>query len=285
MTRRPRNSVQDRPARITLLLRRIRKFLRPVAWASAAMIALLVIAGLVHSASPGGALATLRERLGNATAFAGLRVTHIVVKGRFNTPEPALRTALGVNRGSPILGFSVEQARKRIEKLSWVDHATVERRLPGTVVVYLEERRPFAIWQHGGKFVLIDRNGQVVTNEDVAQFRQLPLVVGAGAPQAATSLLDALAKLPALQQRVVAAVRVGQRRWNLLMKSGMNIMLPEGHARIALDRLMALQRDHVVLDRPLSAIDMRLPDRVVFRPQANQTSDTAANPNAPKKPT
>ena len=102
----------------------------------------------LHSAAPGGTLATLRERFGGATAFAGLRVTDVVIEGRANTPEPLLRAALGVSMGDPILGFSVELARQRIETLSWVEHATVERRLPGTVVVYLQERRPFAIWQN-----------------------------------------------------------------------------------------------------------------------------------------
>jgi len=68
-------------------------------------------------------------------------------------------------------------------------------------VVFLQERRPFAVWQHQGKFVLIDRAGQIVANQDVAQFRQLPLVVGAGAPPAAAELLDALTARPALQAR------------------------------------------------------------------------------------
>ena len=284
MTRRPRNSVKDRPARTTLLLRRARKLLRPAAWASVGILGLLIVMLALHSAAPGGTLASLHERLGRATAFAGLRVTKVVVEGRSNTPEALLRAAIGVNKGDPILGFSLDQARKRIETLSWVEHATVERRLPGTVVVYLQERRPFAIWQHDGKFVLIDRNGQVVAHQDVAQFRQLPLVVGAGAPAAATTLLDALTARPALQARVVAAVRVGERRWNLLMKSGINVMLPEGHAAAALDRLMQLQQDHAVLDRPLAVIDMRLPDRLVLRPRPDAHSDTAANPNAPKKP-
>ena len=96
------------------------------------MVLLGVIA--VHSSAPGGTLATLRERLGGATAFAGLRVTDVVIEGRANTPEPLLRAALGVSIGDPLLGFSVEQARQRLETLSWVEHATVERRLPGTVV-------------------------------------------------------------------------------------------------------------------------------------------------------
>jgi cell division protein FtsQ len=285
MTKRPRNSVKDRPTRSTLLLRKARRLLRPAAWLAAAALAGLLIVAAVHSASPGGTLASLRERLGRITAVAGLRVGRVVVEGRANTPEPLLRAALGVNKGDPILGFSVEQARQRIQTLSWVEHATVERRLPGTVVVFLQERRPFAVWQHQGKFVLIDRAGQIVANQDVAQFRQLPLVVGAGAPAAAAELLDTLTARPALQARVVAAVRVGERRWNLLMKSGTDVLLPEGHAEAALDRLMQLQQDHAVLDRPLAAIDMRLPDRLVLRPRPDSHSDTAANPNTPKKPT
>lgn len=284
MSRRPRNSVRDRPARSTLLLRRVRKMLRPITWASVAVLVSLFVALAVHSATSGG-FGSFRERLGRLTAFAGLRVTKVVVEGRANTPESLLRAAIGVTKGDPILGFSVEQARRRIETLSWVRHATVERRLPGTVVVHVQERRPFAIWQHDGKFVLIDRNGNVVSNEDVAHFRQLPLVVGAGAPAAAAGLLDALLTHPALQARTVAAVRVGKRRWNLMTKDGITVMLPAGHAAVALDRLMQLQQDHAVLDRPLAAIDMRLPDRVVFRPRASAKGDAAANSNVPKKPT
>ena len=162
----------------------------------------------------------------------------------------------------------MQDARSRIETLSWVEHAAVERRLPGTLVVNLTERRPYAIWQYQGKFTLIDRDGQVVTNEDVAAFGELPLVVGAGAPAAATPLLEALDAQPALKSRVMAAVRVGERRWNLRMKNGTDVMLPEGAEPQALAKLAQLQSDDALLDRPLVVVDMRLPDRLVVRPQA-----------------
>lgn len=267
VTRSPRNSVNDRPGRWKLLLRRQKRLLRPAGWLAFASIVVLLGLIAMRSAAPGGTLATMRERLGGATAFAGLRVTDVVIEGRANTPEPLLRSALGVSKGDPILAFSVELARQRIETLSWVEHATVERRLPGTVVVFLQERRPFAIWQHQGKFLLIDRNGQQVTNQNVAEFRQLPLVVGAGAPAAAAVLIDALTDRPDLQRRIVAAVRVGERRWNLRLNNGADVMLPEGHEVEALDRLMQLQQEHALLDRPLAAIDMRLGDRLVVRPK------------------
>ena len=282
VTRSPRNSVNDRPGRWKLLLRRQKRLLRPAGWLAFGVMVLLIGAIAVHSAAPGGTVATLRERFGGATAFAGLRVTDVEIEGRANTPEPLLRAALGVSKGDPILGFSLEQARQRVESLSWVEHATIERRLPGTVVVYLQERRPFAIWQNQGKFVLIDRAGQIVANQDVASFRQLPLVVGIGAPSAAAVLLDALTDRPELQKRVIAAVRVGERRWNLLLNNNASVLLPEGHEIAALDRLMQLQQEHALLDRPLAAIDLRLPDRLVVRPRAD--AETPA-PLPPKKPT
>ena len=284
VTRSPRNSVNDRPGRWKLLLRRQKRRLRPAGWVAFGMLVLLLGVMAMHSAAPGGTLAMLRERLGGVAGFAGLRVTDVVIEGRANTPEPLLRAALGVNKGDPILGFSVEQARQRVETLSWVEHATIERRLPGTVVVFLQERRPFAIWQNQGKFVLIDRAGQVVANQDVAAFRQLPLVVGPGAPAAAAALIDALTDRPELQQRVIAAVRVGERRWNLRLNSGTDVMLPEGHEIPALDRLMQLQREHALFDRPLAAIDLRLPDRLVLRPRPDSHTDTTAEAAA-KRPT
>jgi cell division protein FtsQ len=277
VSRLPRNSVQDRPSWLKLLMRRQKRLIRPLAWVCFACFIALLLIGMVRSAAPGGTLATLREHIGNATAFAGLRVHNVVIEGRANTPEPLLRAALGVNKGDPMLGFSLEAARQRIETLSWIEHASVERRLPDTIVVNITERRPFAIWQNDGKYVLIDRNGQVVADQDVANFRNLPLVVGAGAPAASAVLLDALTARPSLQQRVVAAVRVGERRWNLRMNNGADVMLPEGHEVAALDRLMQLQQDHDVLDRPLVAIDMRLPDRLVLRPRATEPAGPLPN--------
>jgi cell division protein FtsQ len=206
----------------------------------------------------------------------------VIVHGRHNTPEPLLRAALGVEQGDPILGFSLSAARARIESLAWVQSAVVERRLPGTVLVILTEKRPFALWQHDGQFSVIDRDGDVVTERDVRAFRVLPLVVGPGAPTHAATLLDTLARLPSIGARVVAAVRVGERRWNLLLKDGATIELPDGHAEAALARLAELDAKYALLDRPLAVVDMRLGDRLVLRPWPQEPAPSA--PAAPKEP-
>jgi cell division protein FtsQ len=281
-----RGSVNDRPPKWKLFLRRQRWMLRPFAWGCAGLAVIAAGVVLLRNAQPGSSIASVRERIGTMTADAGMRIKDIVIEGRANTPEPILRAALGVNKGDPIIGFSLDQARMRIEKLTWVAHATVERRLPGTIVVVLWERRPFAVWQNQGKYVLIDRDGQPVTDEEVAKFRDLPLIVGPGAPEAARVLLDGLTDRPMIQTRIVAAMRISERRWNLRMKNGTDILLPEGHEVEALDRLLVLQQDTALLDRPLQTIDMRLGDRLVLRPLGASPSDkTAPAPPVPKKPT
>jgi cell division protein FtsQ len=269
-----------RPSRIKLLMRRQRRNLRLVAFFVAGFGVLLALVFISHSAQRGGAIASIQERLDKAV---DLRVTGIDVKGRANTPEPLLRAALGVSVGDPILGFSVEGARSRIESLSWVEHVAVERRLPGTIVVDLLERRPFAIWQNSGKFQLIDRAGNVVENEDVSAFSDLPLVVGLDAPAHAAAILDALSAEPTIKTRVGAIVRVGERRWNLQLTNGITVMLPEGHEAVAMHRLAELQADQLLLDRPLVLVDMRLPDRLAVRarPPAASAQPNGATPALP----
>lgn len=290
----PRNSVHDRPSAWRLMLRRQRRLVKPAGYVAAASVAFLLLAMGVQAVRSytGGSLVGLREKMGEATAAFGLRVRDVEIEGRQNTPEPLLQAAIGIGKGSPILGFSLEDTRARIETIPWVERATIERKLPGTVIINLQERRPFAIWQNQGKFVLVDREGQVVTNQDVTLFHHLPLIVGSGAPTAAATLLDALRDRPVLLDKVSASVRVGERRWNLRMTNGTDVMLPEGHEVAALNKLLRLQQDHDVLDRPLAAIDLRLPDRLVFRPRAEKDAAPAlpglSAPTVPviaKKPT
>jgi len=280
---RPERPRSDRPTRWQLLLRRKRRLLRPAAVVLTILLTIGAVAVMARGAQPGPAIAGLRERI---AAAASLRVGRVVIEGRTSTPEAQLRAALGVSPGDKLLGFSLDAARARIEALTWVQHATVERRLPGTVVVQLTERRPFAVWQNAGRFVLIDRAGQVVSDQDpikdAAAFTVLPLVVGAGAPENAAAMLDMLAAQPGLRSRVVAVVRVGERRWNLRLNNGADVLLPEGQEAVAMAKLMELHAAQSLLDRPLQMLDLRLPDRLVVRPLPEPHGPV---PSGPRRPT
>ncbi|WP_428375641.1 cell division protein FtsQ/DivIB [Lichenicoccus sp.] len=272
----PAAGAMDRPSRLLIFARRQRRLIKPALLAILALAAGGAAVHVEHAMRSEQSFAPMRAELGRVS---GLRVNEIVVLGRNMQPEASVLEALGVTRGDPLLGFSVEQARRRIDRLAFVEHATVERRLPGTVLVQLVERRPFAVWQNQGRFVLIDRGGQVVAQQgmngkDAEAFAQLPLVVGSGAPAAAADLIDALDGQPAVRSRVVAAVRVGQRRWNLTLRSGADVLLPEGEEVPALARLALLEAHLHLLERPLVNIDLRLPDRLQLRVRLPPATDT-----------
>jgi cell division protein FtsQ len=99
----------------------------------------------------------------------------------------------------------------------------------------------------------------------------LPLVVGQGAEHAAVDFLSVVARYPVIASQVAASVLVAERRWNLHLKDGIDVLLPEAEPARALQTLVELDRDKKLLSRDIVDVDLRLPDRVTVR-----QSDAAA---------
>ena len=185
--------------------------------------------------------------------------------GRGHTSRDELLAALGTIRGAPILAFDVNLAKERVAKLPWVRRVSVERMFPDTVLLTVEERAPLALWQNEGTFSLIDYEGEVILRDQLEDFRELLIVVGADAPVHAATLLETLGSQPEFLGLVRAAIRVGGRRWNLRLSGGIDVKLPEDGAGTAWLRLAQYQRSHGVLERDVTVVDLRLPDRLIVR--------------------
>jgi len=199
------------------------------------------------------------------SAQAGLAVNDVVVQGRGRTSGDAILAALGAARGTPMLAVSPSVAKTRLEALPWIRAASVERILPDTLYVRMTERQPLALWQRKGKLELIDRDGTVVAVPSLDEFADLIILVGDDAPKAASPLLEMLASEPTLRSHVTAAVRVGGRRWNLKLDSGMAVELPEDNVGAAWHQLAQLDRTDGLLKRDILKVDLRLPDRLVLQ--------------------
>jgi cell division protein FtsQ len=226
-----------------------------------------------HLPAGQSALQKAGDKLLEASAAFGLTVADIRVEGRETTDRQTILDALGAGPGTPILAVSPRRAKERLEALSWVRSAVIERRLPDTIYVRLVERKPLALWQHNGKIELIDGEGGVIPVPRLDRFAKLPMVVGPDAATHAAALLAMLASEPDLAGRVTAAVRVGGRRWNLRIDNAVDVLLPADAPAAAWAELAGLERSSAVLKRNVQAVDLRLPDRLVLR----------INPEAPKE--
>ncbi|WP_241749716.1 cell division protein FtsQ/DivIB [Teichococcus aerophilus] len=264
---RPKAPAPQRPSSIRLWLRRRRPLLRPMMFGVLGLGAVGICGIAVAALEPAGRFSWVNEGVAEIGARAGLTVQEIVVRGQHNTPRELIRAAIGIRNGDPLLAFSPEAARQRLESIAWIESAEVQRNLSGNITVDIHERRPFAIWQHQNDFAVVDREGRVVSADTLDAFGPLPLLVGVGAQKSGAAVYDLLARSPEVQQRTQALIFVSQRRWNLRLHNGTDVLLPEGHEDAAIARLAELQRTQALLDRPLVSIDMRLPDRLVVRQQ------------------
>lgn len=213
------------------------------------------------------------------SADHGFTVQDVLVTGRGETDREALLQALGIARGAPILAFDFEAAKARVETLPWVLQARIERLLPDTVAVHLIERRPIALWQFEGQFALIDEEGSVITRNELSRFTGLIHVVGEDAPNHVGGLLELLETQPQLKSQVSAAVRVGGRRWDLMLAGGVDVRLPETGAPDALARLADFEQETGVLGREIRVLDLRVPDRVIVgRKETHRPKTPATKP-------
>jgi cell division protein FtsQ len=153
----------------------------------------------------------------------------------------------------------------------WIADATILKLYPDRLRIEIKERKPFALWQKDGRVALIAADGTVLEAAVPPRFDRLPRVVGKGAGQSAQDFLALLARYPMIAQMTEASVLVAERRWNLHLKGGLEILLPEGEAEQALRILIDLDRSDKLLSRDIVAVDLRLTDRVTVR-----QSDSAA---------
>lgn len=203
--------------------------------------------------------------VGALTAKAGLTIEAVKISGQSETDELAVLDRLAIPGHASLLTFDAEAARQRVEGLPWVEAATIRKIYPDTLRVEIKERTPFAIWQRGQMVSLIDGDGKVITDTIEPQYANLPMVVGIGAQLRVHEMVALLDEAPELKVRVRAATLVSERRWNLTLNDGIEIMLPEHGAQAALARLDRVERSSGLLGRQIDRVDLRLADRLVVR--------------------
>jgi cell division protein FtsQ len=219
-----------------------------------ALTLIVIVAGGAIGLFAGGHVAKAVGRMEAAMVVpftdAGFAVRDITLVGEERTAADAAYAALAIGKGGSI--FSVRPAE-------------VRRHFPDSVSVRIVEKRPFALWRNGKEVSIVERSGAVITKAGTDRFAHLPLIAGPGAPEAAAPIIDALAGQKAIQARLQAIERIGERRWDLLLSGGVTVRLPEEGWERQLFELEQLIVEKGVLERDIEVIDLRYPDSYVFR--------------------
>ncbi len=251
---------RQRPA----YLRSRRWWERRITGALARVGALLVLGGAVFAGLfQGGHLKPALEPASRSAAgVMGLRARDVRIAGLTLRPPAAVLELLGIAPGEPLVGFDAARARRLLENSDWVKRAEVFRQYPSGVLIRIEERRPIARWEVNGAAYLVDDEGTLISSLDTRRFTHLPLLRGKGANRAASLLVHQLGRHRRLATALRHAERVSERRWNLRMRNGMTVLLPEQDVMAALAALDVLVARHGLLERAVARLDMRDPRRL-----------------------
>jgi cell division protein FtsQ len=276
--RRARTVLFNRRRWASLLARGNRLSYRVMARAFAlALLGGVVVEGLVdggHLDYRGSPWLKVPGRVASVFGFAAddIRITGL----EYHDAEAVL-TPIGVRPGGSLIGFDASNARRLLENMDWIASAKVLRMFPNQLEISLVERKPIAIWQRDGRHYVIDASGAAMSTLNPRRFSHLPMVTGEGAQHRIDDLVNLVEAHPWLKSQLLGAARVGDRRWTLVLDSGVSIALPENDAEHALRRLEALDSKIGLLSKGIRSVDLRLPDRITIRPLEVPEEKAAGN--------
>jgi len=213
----------------------------------------------------------IKDTADTAANAAGMRIATVSLSGQRQVGREEIFAAAGVTDHSSLLFLDVADARARLEAIPWIAEATVRKLYPDRLQITITEREAFALWQRDGKVSVIAADGTVLSAKVEPRLALLPFVVGNGAAAKARDFLAVLDRFPAIRDQVRASILVADRRWNLRLKNGIDVRLPDSDVEQALATLTRLDREKSLLGRDITAVDLRLPGRLTVR-----LSDAAA---------
>lgn len=208
-------------------------------------------------------LSGLRDDFENRPEF---QVSLARVDGASDDLAAAVRGKLGLALPMSSFDIDLEAVRARVESLDAVKSAELRVRSGGVLEVVITERVPVAIWRADGGLTLIDESGHRVAGLLSRTDRpDLPLIAGPGADAAAPEALEIVAAAGPLIHRLRGLVRVGERRWDLVLDRNQRVQLPEKNPVQALERLLALDQAQDLLNRDILTVDLRSDHRPTLR--------------------
>ena len=208
------------------------------------------------------ALSDTRNALANS---AGFRITTVAINGRKQLSQDEVLAIGGVNGRSSLLFLDAATVRDKLRTNPWIADATILKLYPGQLQIDIVERSAFALWQQDGRLSVIADDGAVLEPYMSRRFISLPLVVGKGADVRARDFIALLDRYPQVRSVTKAAIFVGERRWNLRLKDGLDIRLPENDVGNALALLSKLDKEDRLFSRDVVTVDMRQPDRLTVQ--------------------
>ncbi|SDI55618.1 cell division protein FtsQ/DivIB [Lutimaribacter saemankumensis] len=213
------------------------------------------------------AIADIRNQIETRPEFM---VNVMAIDGASASVDEDIREILPLD--FPVSSFDLDLValHDTVRELPAVKDASVRIRTGGVLQIDVTERVPVVLWRTADGLELVDETGMAVRPAlSRADHPDLPVIAGDGAPDHVAEALRIIRAAGPMAPRVRGLVRMGERRWDMVLDRGQRILLPESQPVQALERVIALDDAQEMLERDLAAVDMRLAGRPTLRMNAS----------------
>ncbi len=190
----------------------------------------------------------------------------VAIEGASPELSQLIRDTFPLDLPKSSFDLDLEVLQAEIGELDMVESAALRIRPGGVLEISVKQRQPAAIWRSRDGLVLLDLHGnQIAAISRREQRLDLPLLAGAGAQDHVGEALALMRAARPIASRLRGLVRVGQRRWDVVLSGNVTIRLPEDNPIPALGQVIALDQAQELLARAVVTVDMRNPLRATIR--------------------
>ena len=188
----------------------------------------------------------------------------VYVSGRIKESRANILNAINVTLGESLLTIDLENIRENLNNLSWVKDSSVYLLPLGRLEIEIYEYIPFGKYTDvNNNTFLINKNGVKFSNININEFESLFKLYGKDALLQVTELPLIINKLKSFNFHASKIERIDSRRWNIYLKEGFLIKLPNIDPLNSIDALYKL--DNNINYNNLTFVDLRIKDRVSLK--------------------
>ena len=193
-------------------------------------------------------------------------VNAMAVDGVDDALADTIRTVLPVSFPVSSFELDLDLMRETVAAVHGVQDATLRIKQGGILEVAVVPRVPVAIWRRDEGLALIDAEGAFVGPLAARSDRiDLPLIAGDGAEEAILEALTLHRAAGPIADRIRGLVRMGERRWDVVLDRQQRILLPTQDPVTALERVVVMAQTQDLLERDVAVVDMRDETRPTLR--------------------
>ncbi|PCH81128.1 MAG: hypothetical protein COB90_05890 [Hyphomicrobiales bacterium] len=223
---------------------------------------LLVVTTVVYGSFVGG---YADDALAAVTVPMGLEIRNVHVTGNKEVSADEIRSAISVAGYPSMVAFNAFKASEVLKSNPWIKNVSIQKIYPDYLVIQVQERKPYALWQDDRRLVMIERSGMPIFADIPDKYETLPLIIGGDAARRASVLVERISASPVLGPLLQSARLEGSRRWDLFLKNGIRVQLPENNIDEAIAVIETMHLERGLLDRDVTIVDVRISDRVRIR--------------------